>query len=137
MSKRTNDNGIDLIARWAALGIVAFLFLPPVRQAITGLAFVAAISGLVAVVGVLIYRWLTAYQRIDAEASFAPSPRSSPPTQLTMAELLEKVRTIDWFQFEKIIAMAYQKQGYQVTRRGGANPDGGIDLVIEKDGQRC
>jgi restriction system protein len=32
--------------------------------------------------------------------------------------------------------MAYEYQGYHVTRRGGANPDGGIDLVIEKDGQR-
>jgi len=26
-------------------------------------------------------------------------------------------------------------QGYQVTRRGGANPDGGINLIIQKDGQ--
>lgn len=30
--------------------------------------------------------------------------------------------------------MIYRKQGYVVTRRGGANPDGGIDLVIEKNG---
>ena len=30
----------------------------------------------------------------------------------------------------------YRKQGYAVSRRGGANPDGGIDLVIEKDGTR-
>jgi restriction system protein len=32
--------------------------------------------------------------------------------------------------------LVYRKLGYDVTRRGGANPDGGIDLVIEKDGQR-
>src|SRR5206468_4017056 len=54
----------------------------------------------------------------------------------TTAELLEQLRSIDWFQFEKLIALVYQKLGYAVTRRGGANPDGGIDLIIEKDGQR-
>jgi restriction system protein len=46
------------------------------------------------------------------------------------------VRSIDWFQFEKLVAVVYGKLGYRVTRRGGANADGGIDLVIEKDGQR-
>jgi len=46
--------------------------------------------------------------------------------------------TIDWFQFEKAVAAAYHKLGYSVTRRGGANPDGGIDLVLEKNGvQTC
>ena len=43
---------------------------------------------------------------------------------------------IDWFQFEKLVALVYRKLGYTVTRRGGANPDGGIDLVVEKDGMR-
>jgi restriction system protein len=35
-----------------------------------------------------------------------------------------------------LVALVYRKFGYAVTRRGGANPDDGIDLVIEKDGQR-
>ena len=54
----------------------------------------------------------------------------------TTCDLIEHLRAIDWFQFEKVVALAYSKLGYAVTRRGGANPDGGIDLVIEKDGQR-
>ena len=54
----------------------------------------------------------------------------------TTAGLIEQLRAIDWFQFEKLVELAYRKLGYTVTRRGGANPDGGIDLVIEKDGQR-
>ena len=44
---------------------------------------------------------------------------------------------MDWFQFEKLVGHIYEKQGYTVTRRGGANPDGGIDLIVEKDGQRA
>jgi restriction system protein len=43
---------------------------------------------------------------------------------------------MDWFQFEKLVGHVYENLGYSVTRRGGANPDGGIDLVIEKDEQR-
>jgi hypothetical protein len=52
------------------------------------------------------------------------------------AELRAQLHSIDWFQFEKLVALVYRKLGYTVARRGGANPDGGIDLVIEKDGQR-
>jgi len=58
------------------------------------------------------------------------SPSNSAP------DLVEQLRGIDWFQFEKLIALLYRKTGYVVSRRGGANPDGGIDPVVEKDGQR-
>jgi len=59
-----------------------------------------------------------------------PAPAQKPP--LSPADLLERLRTIDWFQFEKVVARLFEKQGYVVKRRGGANPDGGIDMVIEK-----
>jgi restriction system protein len=49
--------------------------------------------------------------------------------------LIEQLRTIDWFQFEKVKAVVYRKRGYTVSRRGGANPDGGIDLIVSKDGE--
>ena len=58
------------------------------------------------------------------------------PGPLTTVELLAEIRAIDWFQFEKLVAAVYRKRGYAVTRRGGANADGGIDSVIEKNGQR-
>jgi hypothetical protein len=60
-----------------------------------------------------------------------------PSRQEVKADLIEQLRAIDWFQFEKIVALTYQKLGYSVTRRGGANPDDGIDLVIEKGGERA
>jgi restriction system protein len=41
---------------------------------------------------------------------------------------------MDWFQFEKLMEICYQAHGYRVIRRGGARADGGIDLLIEKDG---
>jgi hypothetical protein len=70
--------------------------------------------------------------KLAAIEAWAPTKGTAPQTTV---ELLEQLRSIDWFQFEKLVALAYRKLGYIVTRRGGANPDGGIDLVIEKDGQ--
>jgi len=66
-------------------------------------------------------------------ASMPPmAPQKKPP--LSPVGLLDRLRAIDWFQFEKVVAWLYEKQGYVVNWRGGANPDGGIDMVIEKSG---
>ena len=69
------------------------------------------------------------------DVSFPASPPKSPSPPST-GELIGQLRSIDWFQFEKVVAVAYRKTGYHVTRQGGANPDGGIDLIIEKEGQQ-
>lgn len=58
-----------------------------------------------------------------------PSPKSK--------DVIEKLRSTDWYQFEKVVGLIYQSKGYQLTRRGGANPDGGIDLIVEKNGERA
>jgi hypothetical protein len=72
------------------------------------------------------------------EAPSAPPPLPPPELERPRApsrdELIARLRSLDWFQFEKIVGVVYRKLGYVVTRRGGAKPDGGIDLVIEKDG---
>jgi restriction system protein len=64
----------------------------------------------------------------------APPPVPEPRLP-SRPKLVHHLRNIDWFQFEKIVALAFRKQGYAVTRRGGANPDGGIDLVLERNGE--
>jgi restriction system protein len=48
----------------------------------------------------------------------------------------EKLRKIDWFQFEKLIELIYQCRGFKVKRLGGANADGGVDLVVELPAER-
>src|ERR1043166_55627 len=67
---------------------------------------------------------------------FARQAVPAPPTPTTLPSLIERLRTIDWFQFEKVVAATYRKLGYSVMRRGGANPDGGIDLIIDKNGEQ-
>ena len=48
----------------------------------------------------------------------------------------EKLRKIDWFQFEKLVELIYRHRGYSVKRLGGANPDGGVDLIIESSSEK-
>src|SRR5574337_12961 len=47
---------------------------------------------------------------------------------------LTSIRSLSWREFETLVAEAYRRQGYTVTRIGGDGPDGGVDLVLKKDG---
>jgi hypothetical protein len=50
--------------------------------------------------------------------------------------LSEQLRKIDWFQFEKLVELIYSHRGFSVRRLGGANPDGGVDLIIESPAEK-
>jgi HJR/Mrr/RecB family endonuclease len=43
----------------------------------------------------------------------------------------EKLRKIDWYQFEKLIEAIYRQRGFSVKRLGGAKSDGGVDLIVQ------
>jgi restriction system protein len=49
---------------------------------------------------------------------------------------VEAVRKLAWPQLELIVGQAYRAQQYVVTERGGAQPDGGIDLDLWRAGER-
>ena len=160
MGRRSNrDDGLlELIVTLGGVAIMLSLISPQVRQtlaAIGSFAIFLSVVALVALIGFGVARWVTRRRSSDASEEFIPSdfgaphpavakilrieyqPSTANTVPQTTTELLERLRAIDWFQFEKIVALAYQKLGYTVTRRGGANPDGGIDLVVEKDDQRA
>ncbi len=43
---------------------------------------------------------------------------------------------ISWQEFEMLVGEAYRRRGYSVTETGGGGADGGIDLVLARDGKR-
>lgn len=43
---------------------------------------------------------------------------------------------ISWLEFEQLIGEAFRRKGYSVSEQGGAGPDGGIDLILHKDGEK-
>lgn len=46
-----------------------------------------------------------------------------------------QLASLDWRQFERLVAEWFHRQGYQVSETGGGGPDGGIDLTLRKDGR--
>ena len=139
------------MAQLVALLVLGGMLLPPVRQVLVGVGlFAVGGAGLVGIValGVFLIRRsgrklsysATGGANLEVTVSRPLSVRGEttqePAPTTSTAELIEQLRSIDWFQFEKLVGLVYRKLGYTATRRGGANPDGGIDLVIEKDGQK-
>ena len=47
---------------------------------------------------------------------------------------IDSVRRLTWSEFEELAAEAYRRKGYAVERTGGAG-DGGVDVILRRDGQ--
>jgi HJR/Mrr/RecB family endonuclease len=54
-----------------------------------------------------------------------------PAKRASESNISENLRRIDWYQFEKLVGLIYQHRGFKVKRLGGANADGGVDLIVE------
>jgi len=49
---------------------------------------------------------------------------------------LESLAAGGWRQFERLVGEAFRRQGYAVEETGLGGADGGIDLILRKDGRR-
>jgi restriction system protein len=151
-----------LLAQLTGIGIFAGYLFPNIRQWLQAIALLAVVSLILTLAALMALRNRRKMARIDGPApqsavgpniSWARTSTESGATvaalhrlrpnqlkndarELAAAEITRNLREVDWFQFEKIIEILYRNLGCQVTRRGGANPDGGIDLVIERDGEK-
>ena len=45
------------------------------------------------------------------------------------------LNTMSWQQFEALVGEAFRRKGYAVAEMGGGGADGGIDLVLKKEGE--
>lgn len=48
-------------------------------------------------------------------------------------------RTVDgisWREFEMLVGEVFRKKGFMVSELGGNGPDGGVDLILRKDGEK-
>ncbi|NNE06472.1 MAG: restriction endonuclease, partial [Xanthomonadales bacterium] len=50
-------------------------------------------------------------------------------------QYIDKVRALSWQQFEEFMGQYFREQGYSVVETADG-PDGGIDLVLRKDGEK-
>jgi len=137
MGRRNRDIGI-IYALGAAIVLpiammVAALRIPTLRPALLQiLPFLLTIFIIAIGVGAFLVFHTIRQRRLEADYSDSPDAWAGGQ----MPPVIDQIRGIDWFQFEKILEITYGKLGYTVTRRGVTRPDGGVDLIIEKDGQR-
>ena len=48
---------------------------------------------------------------------------------------IETIRSISWQKFEELVGEAYRRKGYRVEESGGGGADGGVDIVLKKNGE--
>jgi restriction system protein len=46
------------------------------------------------------------------------------------------VASLTWQQFESLVAEGFRQRGFTVTEKGGAAPDGGVDLLLARGTER-
>lgn len=49
---------------------------------------------------------------------------------------LSSLRALSWRAFEQLAGELFRRQGYRVKLMGGAAPDGGVDLILRRDGEK-
>jgi restriction system protein len=70
----------------------------------------------------------------------AVSFRSHSKARSLFATAREKPRAVvtqmTWREFERLVGEAFRRRGFAVLESGGASPDGGVDLVLTREGKR-
>ena len=49
---------------------------------------------------------------------------------------MDNIQHMRWQEFERLIAEAFLRQGYRVQETGGGGADGGVDILLSRDGER-
>ena len=58
--------------------------------------------------------------------------RNALAVNVTESRSADALNGMSWREFEMLVGEAFRLQGYEVKERGGAGPDGGVDLVLRK-----
>lgn len=53
-----------------------------------------------------------------------------------VSESVSVLNGMSWQEFEMLVGEAFRRAGFSVTETGGGGADGGIDLVLRKDGEK-
>lgn len=55
---------------------------------------------------------------------------------VAQSKAADALEGMSWSEFEQLVGEAFRLQGYQVSEKGGARPDGGFDLVLRRSGEK-
>ena len=139
---RRKESGLDIIASmpWPAaviLGLIAFWV---IRYGL-GMYFTAQGGQLLRALGQSLsdgaytpLAWVAlGLCWLGAAASFIKARQRKP--LLDTQTGLDSLPAMSWRQFEMLVGEAFRRRGYQVEETGLGGADGGIDLILRKDGR--
>ncbi|MFC5498933.1 restriction endonuclease [Caenimonas terrae] len=151
MARRRRHSGaeqlMDLVAMlpwWAgvALAVASYFVLnklsvaPPPRVlqpgqtapfVLNGMVAALAFAGQFAVPPICIIAALTSLYRRKRREGLVED--------VTQSNAAAALNAMSWQEFELLVGEAFRLQGYKVTEQGGAQADGGVDLVLRKGGE--
>ncbi len=111
-----------VVASVAATYIVLRFIIPAIWQGVWWTQFSVAYAFPLTVIAALF-------------AAFADADKYKRRALLATQSSLETLKAMTWQDFELLVGEAYRRQGYAVEEKGGSGPDGGVDLILRRDGQ--
>lgn len=105
-TKRGDMTGVVVGAVWRPIASIAQYFLP-----------------LLCLLGAALSAWRRRVRR-----SLVDNATASPVTSF--------LEGVTWQEFEMLVGESFRLQGYSVLESGGGGPDGGVDLVLRRGGEK-
>ena len=102
---------------------------------VAGLGSVVVRQGIHAV-AILLQYVLPAIFTVAAVVSFIKRSRSIALFDDVSSESGVHVANLSWQEFETLVGEGFRRRGFEVAERGGAGPDGGVDLALARGHER-
>ncbi|MDP4077523.1 restriction endonuclease [Acidovorax sp. A1169] len=143
------EDMMDLVALlpwWAGLGLAVVFYLvlsplaasfsqpAPVKPGQIGAMVQGALLGGLAMVGQYVVPMVCLAGA--ALSGWRRRQRRALVDEVAQAPAASTIDGMSWAEFEMLVGEAYRLQGFQVTETGGGGPDGGVDLVLTRGGEK-
>lgn len=136
--------GVAAVLPWwvgVALAVISYLVVHPFAVMDVGAA--TQVGEMAGVASKTIYRTLAMIGQYLLPAAFLVGTVVSVLGRKKRQKLVEEADTtnldalngMSWQEFEMLVGEAYRRKGFAVREAGGGGADGGVDLVLGKDGQ--
>lgn len=143
------EDMMDLVALlpwWAGVGLAVVLYLvlspmaasfsqpAPLKPGQVGAMVQGALLGGLAMVGQYVAPMVCLAGA--ALSGWRRRQRRALVDEVAQAPAASTIDGMSWTEFEMLVGEAYRLQGFQVTETGGGGPDGGVDLVLTRGGEK-
>jgi restriction system protein len=126
---------VALLPWWGALlmAILSYVVLGAIAFQLQGSVF-GAMLGMV--LGFAQYIVPIVCVAAAAVSAFRANVRTKLFNDVAESTAADRLNSMSWQQFELVVGEGFRRHGYAVGETGGGGPDGGIDLVVRKGGEK-